>query len=116
MTEKDFFGSMDDLLERERLALLNGDFASVPDLVTEKEALLERLADTEGLSNHRIDALKVKAHQNQALLDGALRGIQNVANRLATLRRIRGTLETYDESGRKSAVSAEEPSQVERRA
>jgi len=45
-----------------------------------------------------------------------LSGIRAVADRVAALRRVRDTLETYDQSGRKTAISTLRTGQVEKRA
>ncbi|WP_136635972.1 hypothetical protein [Pseudooceanicola onchidii] len=116
MTETTLYESLDALLERERSALINGDLASIGDLLAEKEALMERLALEGGSEKQALERLQGKAVRNQALLDSALRGIRTVATRFATLRRIRKTLETYDEHGHKSALPAITENKVERRA
>lgn len=114
--DSDLFASLDDLLDRERAALVAGDLKHLAELLTEKELLLERIADVGEPGRARLETLQGKAIRNQALLDSALRGIRNVANRFATLRRIRKTLETYDEFGQKSVLPAVPDSKVERRA
>ena len=120
MTEKrpesSLYDSLDALLDRERVALLAGDLASLEALATDKEMLFERLADGGGQERQQIETLRGKALRNQALLDSALRGIRAVANRFATLRRIRRSLETYDESGQKTVLPSVVDSKVERRA
>lgn len=110
------YESLDALLDRERAALMGGDMKALAQLVSEKEELLKRVALEDGEGRSRIEALQGKAIRNQALLDSALQGIRTVANRFATLRRIRKTLETYDEFGQKSALPAVTDPRVERRA
>ena len=67
-------------------------------------------------------ALSAEARRNQTaddwqlLLDGALEGIRNVANRLADLRRLRHSFDTYDSRGRKSTIEGHVVRHVEKRA
>lgn len=114
--ETDLFGALDSLLERERAALIQGHLTDLPELLSEKETLLDQIAGLEGAERHRIESLQGKALRNQSLLDSALLGIRNVASRFATLRRIRKTLETYDEFGQKTALPTAPESKVEKRA
>ena len=114
--ETPLFESLDALLDRERAALLDGDLGALADLLAEKEALMQRIAEDGGPVRQQIETLQGKALRNQALLDSALRGIRTVATRFATLRRIRKSLETYDEYGQKSVLPATPDPKVERRA
>ena len=116
MTETDLYDSLDDLLDRERAALIGGNLSAIGGLVAEKEDLMARITAEDAPARKRLERLQGKALRNQELLDSALKGIRAVANRFATLRRIRKTLETYDESGKKSALPAVIASKVERRA
>lgn len=107
---------LDDLLEQERRALLEGDIDGIARSLQQKERLLDALSDIELTRDTDLAALQVKVLRNQKLLDGALEGIRSVANRISTLRRIRDTLETYDQSGRKTTFAGMSGSQVEKRA
>ncbi|MCA0920382.1 flagellar export chaperone FlgN [Pseudooceanicola nanhaiensis] len=108
--------ALDALLEEERRTLLSGDLTAIRGLLERKEALVEQLGALEGAAQRELEGLQVKALRNQALLDGTLRGIRTVANRMGTLRRIRRTLETYDEAGRRQEVTTQPDHQVEKRA
>ncbi|PJE27416.1 hypothetical protein SAMN06297129_0653 [Pseudooceanicola antarcticus] len=107
---------LDLLLEKERDALLAGQLQTLPELLEQKEGLIDRLNGLEGLETAELQPLRGKAQRNQALLDGALRGIRTVANRFSTLRKIRRTLETYDSQGRKSALVRQHDNKLEKRA
>lgn len=110
------FEALDDLLERERLALLSGDLSAISDLIDEKESLLDQIATLDAAGKDGLEGLQGKAIRNQALLDSALRGIRNVATRFAALRKVRKSLETYDEKGRKTSLAALPDNKVEKRA
>ena len=107
---------MDDLLERERAALLDGNLDAIPGLLSEKEALFDRLAELDRLERAGLKDLQGKVMRNQALLDSAMRGIRAVADRMSVLRRVSQTLETYDASGRRESVPTGRARKVERRA
>lgn len=115
-TETGPLDALDTLLEEERDALLHGDLTALSDLMDRKLALLEECAQIAPAPDDRLESLKVKASRNQALLDGTLRGIRSVAARFAMLRRIRQTLETYDESGNRSTLVTQRGTALEKRA
>ena len=115
-TAPDHLDALSDLLDAERQALLAGDLEALGGLLEEKEALIEamnaaRHHDTDGL--RRLDS---KVRRNQLLLNGALEGIRNVSNRVAELRKLRTSLETYDARGQKRSIELGVESAVEKRA
>ncbi|NIZ09740.1 flagellar export chaperone FlgN [Pseudooceanicola sp. HF7] len=107
---------LDVLLEQEREALIKGQLDTLPDLLERKETLIDALNEIDGLEALQLQPLRGKVLRNQALLDGALRGIRSVANRFSTLRKIRRTLETYDDQGRKNALVQKRDNKLEKRA
>ncbi len=107
---------LNDLLDQERAALLGGDIDEVGRVLDTKETLLRELtecaaADTEGLSD-----LKTKLMRNQELIDSAMKGVQAVADRFATIRRVRKSLETYDRSGQRKMIEIAPGGRLEKRA
>lgn len=108
--------SLDELLDRERRALLDGDLDGVSRSLREKERLIDALNAIEPTDSYGLADIKGKMQRNQALLDGAIDGIRAVADRISALRRIRDTLETYDHTGRKTAIEGLRIGQVEKRA
>ena len=107
---------LDDLLERERAALLDGNLDQIPILLTEKEELIDTLNALEPEGDQDLNDLQAKVERNQVLLDGALQGIRKVAARMAAFRRIRRSLETYDEKGCKQTIQGDVERRVEKRA
>lgn len=119
MTQDLHQGLIDDLdllLEKERDLLIKGKLDALPGLLEQKEALISALGQLDGLEADFLQPLRGKVMRNQALLDGALRGIRTVANRFSALRRIRRTLETYDDQGRKSSLRQSHDNKLEKRA
>ena len=107
---------LDDLLEQERAALLDGNLEALGALLENKERLIDALNALTETERPEMGAVEAKVLRNQALLDGALQGIRHVAARMAALRRVRRSLETYDASGTRSTIEGEADHSVERRA
>ncbi|WP_322867705.1 hypothetical protein U5922_016715 [Aquicoccus sp. G2-2] len=82
----------------------------------QKKALIDALNDTPAAAGVSLQTLQGKVLRNQALLDSALGGIRSVANKMSTLHRIRRTLDTYDESGRRMTIESVSENKLEKRA
>ncbi|WP_299779804.1 flagellar export chaperone FlgN [uncultured Roseobacter sp.] len=113
---EDVIDALDDVLEAERAALLIGDLDEIGRLLERKESLIDQLAALEEADRAPLEALNAKVMRNQALLDSALEGIRTVARRLAALRRVRSSLETYDEKGERRTIDVTPDGAVEKRA
>lgn len=113
---EDVIDSLDDVLEAEREALLVGNLDEIGRLLERKEALIDQLATLDEAERAPLEALNAKVERNQALLDHALDGIRSVARRLAALRRVRSSLETYDEKGERRTIDVTPDGAVEKRA
>jgi flagellar biosynthesis/type III secretory pathway chaperone len=113
---QDVIDTLDKILEQERDALMSGDLDAIPKLLEQKEALFDQLQDVRVEERGHLEVLHSKVTRNQALLDSALRGIRSVSERMATLRRVRKTLETYDSAGRKMTFESNPEHKVEKRA
>lgn len=116
LQSNDLLDSLDDLLEQERTALLKGDLEKVGRLLEHKESLIEDLSRIEEFEAQSLHRLQGKMQRNQELLDSALEGIRIVAGRLAALRRVRTTLETYDSKGTRKTIEVGKDGAVEKRA
>ena len=108
--------ALESLLERERDALLAGDLERVTTLLPEKQSLMERLADVPAQDAVLLRSVSDKVQRNQKLLTGAMEGVRTVTERLAALRRVRDTLETYGADGKRRNIDTDRPPSVERRA
>ncbi len=116
MTKPKVISALDDLLEQERNALFSGELEKLVGLIERKRKLIETL-DTLGLTGtDELNTLKSKAARNQALLDSALKGIKSVSTRLATLQKVRKSLDTYDAKGRKLTIQGQQSGKLEKRA
>ena len=115
-TAQDLINKLDKLLETERTALLAGDLETIGRLLEQKEQLIDQLNMIGSQNQPALAGLHDKVTRNQALLDGALQGIRKVAARMAAIRRIRRSMETYDESGRRQTIEGEVLHKVEKRA
>jgi len=113
---QNLFDELDDLLERERIALLKGDLEKIAALLSAKENLMDKVSALDSAKVAPLKGLQDKIARNQLLLDGALQGIRRASMRLATIRHIRRNLETYGEDGRKKVIEGEVVRKVEKRA
>ncbi|MGR3312627.1 flagellar export chaperone FlgN [Roseovarius indicus] len=115
-TAKEILQALDDLLEHERSALLTGDLDQMAVLLDRKTVLIDALNAVEPEHQPDLDEIRGKVRRNQTLLDGALQGIRQVAGRMAALRQLRHSFDTYDESGRRHTIEGAVTRQVEKRA
>lgn len=107
---------LNDLLDAEREALLQGDLEALNRLLTPKEQLIEAMNTLTVEETPELAKLDSKLRRNQLLLDGALEGIRAVANRMARLREVKGAFETYGADGKKRDIPLGPETSVERRA
>ncbi|WP_299378271.1 flagellar biosynthesis protein FlgN [uncultured Tateyamaria sp.] len=108
--------ALDDLLDAERAALLQGNLDDVSRLHARKERLIDALNREDALDAQSFLPLQNKVARNQDLLNSALEGVRSVARRLAAIRRVRKSLETYDAQGKKTQVDIRTERSVEKRA
>lgn len=107
---------LDELLDIERQALLNGNLEALADIVDEKETLIDALNALEFGTPEDIAPVNEKVERNQVLLEQALQGIRSVARRLADIRQSRKTFDTYDRMGHKNKIEGDSETSVEKRA
>lgn len=116
LTPQNLIDDLDTLLDEERLALLSGDLDQIAQIAAQKEDLIDALNSLSPAGQDALKDLQAKVARNQVLLDGALQGIRKVASRLAALRKIRRSLETYDAKGQKQTIQGEVDRRMEKRA
>lgn len=119
MTDKAFrqiIDSLDELLDQERQALLAGDLERIGRLLSLKENLIDRLNALQIIDADRLKLVQGKVNRNQTLLNSAMEGIQAVANRMAELRKVRQSLETYDQAGKRKQFRTRTNQKLEKRA
>ncbi len=107
--------ALNDLLDEERELLLEGDLDQLAGLLKSKEALIEEVNGSSQTDASAVQSLDRKVKRNQLLLDGALEGIRAVADRLAHLKRARGTLDTYGPDGKRHEIELNAETSVEHR-
>lgn len=108
--------ALDDLLDRERAALIDGDLDRVAGWTERKAVLMTEIGKADIGERSDLDRLRDKVNRNQALLGCALEGIRAVADRMAELRHVRQGLDTYDRSGRKTWIGIRDRAGLEKRA
>ena len=108
--------AVENVLDRERLALIRGDLDRLQRLLPEKTSLIERLNEQDQIEQLALQHVQDKLQRNQVLLNSAMEGIRAVAERMSALRQIRQGLDIYDPQGRKHRFTAYGPHTVEKRA
>lgn len=102
-----------DLLDRERAAVLAGDYAALRRLMADKERLVA-LAVRDRPAAIDLARLKQKTARNHVLLNAAMDGIRQVSQVLAGSKPARAELSTYDKTGLLQ-TSQEKSATIERR-
>lgn len=115
-TYSDILFALDELLDLEREALIEGNLEQLGSMAVEKEKLVDRINGSPEIPRTKLAPVQVKVSRNQVLLQSALEGIRAVANRMAELRRVRKGLDTYDQAGRKYHHTASTGKKLEKRA
>jgi len=115
-TTDDIITALDALLDRERAAILAGELDALAPLMNEKTALIDALGGQATPEGTALDRLRKKAGRNQDLIESALDGIRAVAQRLATMRRLSTSLDTYDSAGQRRPFNGLRGGKVEKRA
>lgn len=110
------FEALDTLLQREKRALLEGAFEDLVPIGDEKTRLLKALETIAPEERAPLETLHEAVGRNQTLLESALAGIQDVADRMILLRQVRDTLQTYDAQGQKNQIYLSTPGKLEKRA
>lgn len=106
--------ALEDVLKRERSAIMAGDFDQLERLIPEKERLMPNLdKDPEALE--KLQGLRDYSARNGELLSSMQSGITAAQERIQAMRAPKPALETYDDTGRKTVISKVETTQ-ERRA
>lgn len=115
-TIQDTIDALDELLDKERAAVLEGDLEGVGRSLALKESLIDQLNTQDWADRAALEALNEKVTRNQDLLNSALDGVRSVARRLASMRRVRNSIDTYDADGRKSKIDLSPNPSFEKRA
>ncbi len=114
--DKDPIQALEDLLDLERTALVQGDLTDLDRLVPEKENLIGAINDLQVLESDDLIRIQKKVVRNQALLNSAAEGIRTVADRMAELKQVRQEFSTYDASGQRSGFALRSRAKLEKRA
>lgn len=91
---------LEDLLDRERRAILDADFVFLKRLFFTKERLIIKVSN-EPEFPAKLGRLREKILQNQLLLESSAKGIRSVIESIKTLNQPKVSLHTYDNAGRR---------------
>ncbi|WP_299664371.1 flagellar biosynthesis protein FlgN [uncultured Ruegeria sp.] len=108
--------ALEDLLDLERVALVEGELGELNRLVPEKESLIDALNELSVMNSGDLVRVQQKVARNQALLSSAAEGIRAVAERMSELRRVRQEFSTYDATGQRNGYALRPQAKLEKRA
>lgn len=108
--------SLEEVLDLERAALVDGDLERLNHMVPEKEKLIGAINELQVLSSDDLLRVHQKVERNQALLNSAADGIRAVATRMAELRRVRQEFSTYGADGQRNGFTVRAQAKLEKRA
>lgn len=108
--------ALEEIVEQERSALLEGDLERLSQMLPRKEQLIEDLNGLEVLDSDDLIRLQAKVNRNQSLLSSAAEGIRAVADRMAELRKVRQEFTTYDATGQRTGHAVRHAAKLEKRA
>jgi hypothetical protein len=101
---QDTHQALEDLLLRERDAILSGKYDGLEKMVIEKERLLNALSRTR-LEPRILEHLKEQSERNAVLFDAVRAGIGSALERLRAIHEPAAPLKTYDQSGRTTSLT-----------
>jgi len=108
--------SLEEVLDLERAALVEGDLDRLTHMSPEKEKLIGAINELQVLDSDDLIRVQQKVERNQALLNSAAEGIRAVAARMAELRRVRQEFSTYGADGQRSGFAVRRHAKLEKRA
>lgn len=112
----DLIKALEEVLDLERAALVEGDLERLDHMSPEKEKLIGAINEMQVLDSADLIAVQKKLERNQALLTSAADGIRAVAERMSELRRVRQEFTTYDAAGQRSGYPMRGKVKLEKRA
>ncbi len=107
--------AVQDLLDREKRALLNGNIDALSRLVAEKTRLMKQMR-AHGISGRNIDIIREKARHNRRLLDAVEVAIRSVGEQLRMGDDQAVTLQTYGVDGTSHRIGRPPQGNLEKRA
>jgi len=107
--------ALEDLLDKERAAILSGALEDMGRIAGEKEKVLDSHTLT-APDQETLDRVQRKAARNQQLLSAAIRGVRAVAARLDVMRNGPGEMNTYDSAGQRKTLGRRHQGALHRRA
>lgn len=114
--QTDLLKSLEELLDLERTALIEGDLDRLDHMSPEKEKLIGEINGLQATESDTLIRLQKKVERNQSLLNSAADGIRAVANRMSELNRVRREFSTYDAAGHRTGFAVRHPAKLEKRA
>jgi len=116
MHAENYLDKVEALLDREREALLTGQFETVQALAIEKDKLRAHSDLPTSPPPAQVKRLKDKSDRNQQLFAAALKGVRSVALRLQSFRKNGSALNTYGRDGARQNTDSSRQTTFQKRA
>ncbi|MGV6804360.1 MAG: flagellar biosynthesis protein FlgN [Ruegeria sp.] len=113
---QDLICALEEVLDLERSALVEGGLDRLSSLTPKKENLIGKINSLQVFGNEELLRVQKKVERNQSLLNSAADGIRAAMNRLAEMRKIRQEFTTYDATGQRTGFAMRDKSKLEKRA
>lgn len=95
--------ALTELLEKERIAVLKAEFATLAQISGPKMSLMKLVAKSSATASE-LETLKLLTERNRKLLTTSAQGFKSARKRLSMLRAPRPTFQTYGPSGSMSNI------------
>lgn len=114
--QNDLIKALEEVLDLERAALVEGDLDRLGNMMPEKEKLIGAINELHVQDSQDLIRVQQKVERNQTLLNSAADGIRAVASRMSELRRVRQEFSTYDAAGQRNGFAVRGKAKLEKRA
>ena len=96
--------ALEDLLDRERTAVVDGRFDVLERMTAEKERLIH-VVSRDGATPNALSRLKLASERNGRLLEAMRAGVVVAQKRIGAMKKQSEPLQTYDASGRVQTIN-----------
>jgi Rps23 Pro-64 3,4-dihydroxylase Tpa1-like proline 4-hydroxylase len=105
MTTENLAARLNDVLELEYAALMNGEIAAIAQLSADKLEILEEMSEFEDYEYTVLEQFRVMLIRNQLLTNSAIEGMRSAIQRARDVQSVASGLQTYTAGGQNSLVA-----------
>lgn len=105
MTTVSLATRLNDVLELEYAALMNGDISAIAQLSADKLAILEEMSEFDDYEYTVLEKFRVTLIRNQLLANSAIEGMRSAIQRARDVQSVASGLQTYTAGGQNALVA-----------